>query len=640
MTHGILAFLGVLLLAHAVWPGGALADGKRQFDGLKPGEFVVHELRVPVRMVLIGFAEGQVNEDDLRGVLPATYKPVVRGPEFYGLHGRDLGLQYRFEYRIIRKNRRFTDSFFRHLKQIGTEGPLTAFQHLYNDQATNVLDVVPPVLYIDARKVERWLEERDDHERREYTIYFVNWHGRDDFRFHVYTKTDEPDPDTGFNFGRDDFGPISSWGGSSSRNWFYDFSAGPEWNTANWYVDAEDFGDGVVQYRMPTIWEYAAGGYRSPDRLGHDMGLLARFVAINLLFTSSPLYDPLVTAPGPHGRKVVHLTMFEDDPASKGQDFLDLAYAGARWAGFQPYYRWKVGLGVVDPIDAGANRAFDIAWGHLLEDDCWNAYGYPLAELFCYFDAHLPDYVPAYGPRDYVGEVFGFNTTQRFDFNGFADDNWVDGTQTYSFVFGADWFREFGYGFTWVTVHEVGHHIGLSHPHDGYDSELGIDYSPVDDFFFVWEGDESDTVMSYLNLAHAFGHHNSDNMYRWEAAGYLNWANALAGAIVVSPEASRAGHALARADEEAKDALAALGDWRYLRAADDARDAYAILAKAAEQIGVTAPMLERRMQVPEMRFPKRGCIPRRLEELVGRRPGPPLSPEAAATLLNFGQNRR
>ena len=57
-----------------------------------------------------------------------------------------------------------------------------------------------------------------------------------------------------------------SWGGSRSRSWFYDFSAGPEWNTTNWVVDVTDLdGDDVEDYRMPPIWEYAVGGYRTPE---------------------------------------------------------------------------------------------------------------------------------------------------------------------------------------------------------------------------------------------------------------------------------------------------------------------------------------------------------------------------------------
>jgi HPt (histidine-containing phosphotransfer) domain-containing protein len=35
--------------------------------------------------------------------------------------------------------------------------------------------------------------------------------------------------------------------------------------------------------------------------------------------------------------------------------------------------------------------------------------------------------------------------------------------------------------------------------------------------------------MQYIAVSNGFGTHNADNMRRWETAGYLNWANALAG---------------------------------------------------------------------------------------------------------------
>ena len=60
--------------------------------------------------------------------------------------------------------------------------------------------------------------------------------------FHVYSKTGEPDPDTGYDFGADrDTRKIVAWGGTTpddeetglgrrgvNRVWFYDLSAGPE----------------------------------------------------------------------------------------------------------------------------------------------------------------------------------------------------------------------------------------------------------------------------------------------------------------------------------------------------------------------------------------------------------------------------
>ncbi len=44
-------------------------------------------------------------------------------------------------------------------------------------------------------------------------------------------------------------------------------------------------------------------------------------------------------------------------------------------------------------------------------------------------------------------------------------------------------------GFTTIAIHEYGHHFGLSHPHDGFDYEEGIDYG------LKIIGDESGTAV-------------------------------------------------------------------------------------------------------------------------------------------------
>ena len=47
---------------------------------------------------------------------------------------------------------------------------------------------------------------------------------------------------------------------------------------------------------MPPIWEYFTdGGYRSAARLSGDLSKISRYVAIDLFFTSSPLYPPQFT---------------------------------------------------------------------------------------------------------------------------------------------------------------------------------------------------------------------------------------------------------------------------------------------------------------------------------------------------------
>jgi hypothetical protein len=567
--------------------------GDSRLGTLRPGAFVVQKQTVPVDLVFIGYGPHQIDERALVDSLPATYSPVVRYPQFYGLNGRDMGLQFRFKYRVVHKTRDFEDRFFAFLKRTGTEGPLTPFQDQYNQQQKNVLDVVGPVLYIDAPAVERYLAARDDGDDRGYTIYFVNWYGRRDFKFHVYTKTDEVDPDTNYNFGiQRGSRKMIAWGGSVSRSWFYDLSAGPESWTNNWSVD-----DDQTEYHMPPVWEYRAGAYRPASRLSADLGLVARYVGIDLLFTASPLYDPLITAPDVGGAKVAHIAMLEDDPLSRGLDFIDTEFTKRELRRFEPYYAWKVGITNRKRVDAGAKRALDIFSNNLVADDCWNAFGDTFAQLFCYFSAHLTKYIPQYHPRDYVGEIFAYNTTDanlgdQVGLLGFADDNWVDGTQTHVFMFDTNEDRALGFGFTTTGIHEFGHHIGMSHPHDGYDSEQGLDFDAVGPFEFAWSGDESHTVMHYLALSNGFGVFDKDNQYRWEMAGYLNWSNAVLGDILNHPKAFLVRPLILAADEAAEESVEAFKRWDYLEAVTDARHAYSLVALAARQIGASTPTLD------------------------------------------------
>jgi len=113
----------------------------------------------------------------------------------------------------------------------------------------------------------------------------------------------------GFNFGEErDSRKLIAWGGttaddeesglgSTERIWFHDLSAGPDSFTDNWNVDDPDLtGDRVEDYRLPPIWEYyAADGYRDESKLTGDHSKVSRYVALDLMFTSSPLYPPQFT---------------------------------------------------------------------------------------------------------------------------------------------------------------------------------------------------------------------------------------------------------------------------------------------------------------------------------------------------------
>jgi hypothetical protein len=173
---------------------------------------------------------------------------------------------------------------------------------------------------------------------------------------------------------------------------------------------------------------------------------------------------------------------------------------------------------------------------------------------------------------------------------GFADDNWVDGTQSGVFSFLTPVTTVLGYGLTTTQIHETGHHIGMSHPHDGWDSELEIDYGPEGDAYFAWAGDENNSMMSYVDLNWDFSQFDRDNFNRFHAAGYIVIANRIAQSVLASPNASLGLAELDAADVEVGLAKVSIAAHEYTTAFDHARVAYQHARSAATlaSVNVTA----------------------------------------------------
>ena len=355
------AALVAAIAAGVILGGPAVAAA----DGLKPGGLTHFKERVTVNVVFVGFDENEAPWHKVRAQLPSQGEPIVRSRAIYGID-EPLGLDYSYDYRPYYTSRSWEDGFFSYLSSIAVAKPLTEWQQAYNDQVRNALNVTSN-RWIDAPKVEKRLIDTAPRgvDTRRPTIFFINWFGRSDFRFHVYAKTGEPDPDTGYDFGANrDTRKIVAWGGTTAddeetglggrgthRVWFYDLSAGPENWSGNWNVDDADLdGDGVADYRIPVSWEY--GSYRPRAALAGDLGKVIRYVGLDLLFTTSPLYPPYYTAdrlparvdldtntveglPGVDAsREYITRDLFFDEvhelPAGFGlsADYQDLPYAG------------------------------------------------------------------------------------------------------------------------------------------------------------------------------------------------------------------------------------------------------------------------------------------------------------------------
>lgn len=571
---------------------------------LKPGGFTTISQTLPVNIVMVGFEQGtgslEIDQGNLLADLPAAYDAINRYPYFYGLPAK-LGLHFDFNYNLTFADTTFENAFFSYMDSLATEKPLTLYQDMYNTQI-NRTQTIDKNYWVDAPSIEQWLAANTETmlgvDTQQYTIFFINWYGQPNFKYHVLTKTDEPDPDTGYNFGELRASrKLTAWGGTTpddeedglgslQRIWFYDLSAGPEGWSDNWNLDDSDlFGDGVMDYRIPPAWEYGnLSAYRPFDNLSGDLAKVARYVGIDLLFTTSPLYKPAISPPELPNSIQLDINVYQGEPGYDGKDYFQAPLIDQELGELLPYHAFSTELTDAD----FTGRAEDVYECWFYDVTCFGnkLYGIAFGDLFLYHNDHLMQFLE--GDADYEIPIFAYNTTDDLSpgLLGYADDNWEDGTQSFVFGFDSQGTRDLGYGFTTTFIHEVGHHLGMSHPHDGYDAESDVDFSSDNDFQFAWVGDMSNSMMSYIDLNWDFSQFDRDNMNRYMTVTYINQANVILAKITKNPKANQVSSLLAAADANAGLALSKYASMDYSAAVLNAKSAYQQVLDAAKQIKI------------------------------------------------------
>jgi hypothetical protein len=564
------------------------------FATIQPGQHPALHLVTPVNLVFVGYQPGSVDIHRILGLLPAQGDPLVRDPKFYGIT-KDVGLRYDYQYNVRFTGKAFDDAFFGYLASAAIPGQRDYFQEYYNQQQHNAVDVSPQIAYLDANATEAWLEHQSQARlgipASQDTVFLVNWYGRPDFQFHDYYHQGHPDPDTGVDGGIYSQSLTRAWGGNSGPTWFFDLSAGPVYADASWEVDTADAtGDGVLDYRIPPIWEYGnTTGYRPFTDLSGDLAKVIRYLAIDAMFTPSPFYDPAATVPGPDGSKQIQLDIFEGNPADNGLNYVHPAAAQAEVQRLQPYYSGTTMTVTDQPLAGDALNAFDIADGSLSAPGCWTPFGYPFAQLFCYFRDHRAQYFPSQPGDAVIPEAgFTFPDPDLFGFTGAADDDWQTGAPSFIYIFNTPNVRaRFNYAYTDNTVHEAGHYLGLSHPHDGYDSTTGVDFTVTGAFYFAWIGDETSTVMSYLLGNETYDQFDLDNQARWQAARLLDLADTDTAAILAKPHSAQVDLQLVQADLQFTKAVVALHLANWATAATAAVTGYRDIQRIDATLGIT-----------------------------------------------------
>jgi len=593
------------LLLCALLISAFAASAQPAFNTLQPGQFREIEQNLHVNIVFVGYRTfASVNSAFLLANLPKTYRAVNRFPSAASGQPELSGNKFDFTYRIVNSTQAFDDAYFAYLNTIAVPTSRTIYQDFYNQEPRRRL-TIGQNYRIDSVRAERWLAENAEAmlgvDTTQYTIFFVNWYGRSDFKFHVYARLGKHDPDTGRDIAVQDFLQEISGGGtppddpqtplgSLRRAWFYDMSAGPDYNSRSWDLSVKDVdGDGFTDWRIPPIWEYGnLGAYRPFNTFSTDHYLLTRFIAIDLIFTPSPLYSVALSPPKLPSSVAVDVTFFEGSPARSASAAFSPAAAASIFSALQPFNHFTVRAKDL-PFDGGAQRAYDC---HYFDTNCYGN-RVPgdefLGDIYLYFKDHLLQFLN--GDADYEIPLFAYSTTDAYA-NGFlggsAMDNFRDGTQSMIFETIPDsYFRANPeVGWTINLAHEVGHHLGLSHPHDGFDYEFGFDFGPGGALFFTWAGDSSGTIMGYLGDSATFSQFDRDNMARWCSAAYINAANEILLKILASPRSAEVFDVLHDADIMAGTALIAYQAMNYADAAMRAKRSYEQLLAAAASINV------------------------------------------------------
>jgi hypothetical protein len=620
---------GVALLALILAPAAGFGQAGGGLQNLQPGQRAALDEEVPVNFVFVGYDRNDVDPAGFQNRLPDEYKPIVRSRYAYNesVEQSLLGLNYTYDYNIRYANADYETRFFRFLSREARPAPLTDFQRLYNGnqprfcnppggepqdcQTQGVRDIARNH-EISGPAVEEWLAANPptgvDTERN--TVYLINWWGdgarpNEGFKHHVYTKTNEPDPDTGFNFGRlADSRKLVAWGGTTaedeengagptSRVWFHDLSAGPHSFTDNWNVDDPDItGDGVEDYRMPPIWEYfTPGGYRGSARLGGDLARISRYVAIDLYFTSSPLYPPEFTPRLLPDEINLDVNTIEGIPGTNSSARYQTP--GLVLREVDELHRLDYTIDQQDITYEQKARRCYFLW--LRDVPCYpEEYpAYPgAANLFLYgadnldflldgeaderlYEAALLNWAVEDGERGQTSPPI----------LGFADDNYEDGTQSFVFNFVSPAIAE-AYGLSTTEIHEYGHHLNLSHPFDGFDYETETEFGWDGEFYYTGFGNEVNSMMSYIDLNWDFSQFDRDNTDRFQAAAYINNANALAQEIQADPDAALAAEELAAADAAYGRAKTSLDAHDYAATFTNAREAYEQTLQGARDAGI------------------------------------------------------
>ncbi|MEM2760709.1 MAG: hypothetical protein QXU32_02760 [Nitrososphaerales archaeon] len=474
-----LSLIGIILFS---LPVSALAQPTIQI--IEDGKDIIIETDMKINLVLIGDTWSEDDKSELTNLLLRSYVPMISA------EGRPAGVHYNFTYNFKSVSKQTADELFEFINSIAVENSMPSSMERW--VTAQQPDSGKKIVYklIDAFRVEGWLAQLN--EEHGYTIFFLKPSRQQLGYLHTYTALTR-DPDTGRMFVQEG---MMGFGGKH-RLYFIDLTAGP------WVYPF------IRISETNAIWEFH-GNINDLNTKQEYYRLLSDYVneAIMLRFTPSYLYAPTYS-------KDYRMEIFLIDMTS-GRTFHDISanyisrdvIEGA-FAKLIPYSDWKSSVTghMFDSLPRELQRA---VLRSLTFHDVGDGHSVTLVK-----SADLITELERWVKNNGAGELGSEQKRSQgtvvvpiilfvFDTDGYVDEIPIAGMAIPDanngtlpccalVAIGKHALTDYGTGLSVLTIHEMGHVIGLRHPHDGYSEEKG----EFNRWFFDW----SYTPMTYASPA-------------------------------------------------------------------------------------------------------------------------------------------
>lgn len=451
---------------------------------------VIIDADMQINLVMIGDTWSDTDKENIADKLLKDYTPTI----FF--EDREAGVKYNYVYNFESVSEQTADKLFKFIDDIAVEN--TTPELIKQWVASKDLDFWGPEFVtiakkkykmIDVFQVEDWLFGNLELNEG-YTIYFLKPSNEQINYFHTYGAI-TTDPDTDIDFVQEG---MMGFGGVH-RFYFIDLTAGP-WMYP--YVPVSET-QVIAQfhknlYEVKTNEDY----YNFVANYAND--------AIMLLFTPSYLYSPIYKSNFRIDALLIDMTSGRafHDVAGK---FIDRSAMNRALTELIPYAEWSsditgqsfdglprdLQLGILDALSFREVQVGDVVVVKseklIVELNQWVAKTLTEEQLqLAQEEAAKTVFVPIV--------IFVFDTDAYVDkvpVAGTAAPDPNDETVPCCAIVAVDKhvLSDIGTGLSTLAIHELGHVLGLRHPHDGHNEVKG----EFNNWFFDW----SYTPMSYTS---------------------------------------------------------------------------------------------------------------------------------------------